>query len=225
MATLWFQVDQIPDLSLNKYQSLADSGVDGVLKRHEQFLRQWHGICKESRTSIHLLYEFLPDEQVGKRLKLYLLLQGEDSYLNKIRPLLGTSPLSEFYMFRPVSAPLRVFSSGVTLTKREQLAEMPNSPTGKTTFVHYVPKWKMNDGARLYDLMRMMKTVALSYQDSTPCAFRIDVYPVSLIEETRSCFLPIIETLRGENEICLVDDGNSLKQSSYARDICKEHED
>ena len=70
MGILCFQVDQIPDLSLNKYQSLADSGIDGVLKRHESFLRQWHGICTESASSFHLLYSYLPSESIGQRLQV-----------------------------------------------------------------------------------------------------------------------------------------------------------
>lgn len=37
MGVACFQLEQIPDLSLNKYQSLADTGIEGVLKRHESF--------------------------------------------------------------------------------------------------------------------------------------------------------------------------------------------
>lgn len=65
MGILTFQVDNIPDLSLNKYQSLADTGIEGVLKRHENFLRQWHGICYESNASFHLLYLYMPEEIMG----------------------------------------------------------------------------------------------------------------------------------------------------------------
>ena len=42
MGVICFEVDTIPDLSLNKYQTLADTGIEGVLKRHESFLSQWH---------------------------------------------------------------------------------------------------------------------------------------------------------------------------------------
>ena len=73
MRRLCFQVKQLPDLSLNKYQSLSDTGVQGVLKRHESFLRQWHGISYASNTSFHLLYIFLPQEDIGNQLKLFLI--------------------------------------------------------------------------------------------------------------------------------------------------------
>ena len=84
MKMVCFQIDQIPDLSLNKYQSLADTGIEGVLKRHESFLRQWHGICSESSTSFHLLYTYIPTENLGKRLKLYFILQGNEDDLKMI---------------------------------------------------------------------------------------------------------------------------------------------
>lgn len=76
MGVACFQLEQIPDLSLNKYQSLADTGIEGVLKRHESFLRQWHGICTESSSSFHLLYTYLPTEPVGQRLKVFFSYSG-----------------------------------------------------------------------------------------------------------------------------------------------------
>ena len=50
MGVICFEVDTIPDLSLNKYQTLADTGIEGVLKRHESFFKtmawnrygRWH---------------------------------------------------------------------------------------------------------------------------------------------------------------------------------------
>ena len=106
MEILCFQVDQIPDLSLNKYQSLADTGIEGVLKRHENFLRQWHGICSESSTSFHLIYTFVPAEPIGKRLKLFFALQGNSDELRTIEPLLKSSPLSDFYEFKRAELPV-----------------------------------------------------------------------------------------------------------------------
>ena len=96
MGLLSFQLTKIPDLSLNKYQSLADTGVDGVLKRHESFLRQWHGICAESALSFHLLYMYLPSDSVGRRLNAYFLIQGADDALRLVEPLLAKSPLSDY---------------------------------------------------------------------------------------------------------------------------------
>lgn len=225
MAFLCFQVDQLPDLSLNKYQSLADTGTEGVLKRHENFLRQWHGICKESSTSFHLLYTFIPSEPMGNRLKVFLILQGDPQELKMIEPLLKSSPLSDFYEFKKSGLPEISFEAGATLTKKERIADIFNPLTGQTTAVHYVPKWEMNTEGRLYDLFRIMETVSMSYSPSKPCAFRVDLYPASTSQETRNCFNPVLKSLRGENDIKLLNNTDSVKGDNYARDICSEYEE
>ncbi len=225
MGYICFQVDQIPDLSLNKYQSLADSGVKGVLKCHENFLRQWHGICIESSTSFHLIYVFIPSEPVGKRLKLYFILQGDDENINIIKPLLKSSPLSVFYEFIESELPEIEFKAGATLTKKERVADIFNPLTNHVSQVHYVPQWDMNESARLYDLYQMMTTISESYSPKEPCAFRVDVYPVSMTQETRKQFDPILKSLRGENDINVLNTNDSVKADNYARDICREYED
>ena len=198
MSISCFQIDQIPDLSLNKYQSLADSGIEGVLKRHENFLRQWHGICNESATSFHLLYTYLPSEAIGHRLKLYFMLQGNTYNLQMVEPLLKSSPLSDFYTFKDSNLPNINFEAGVTLTKKERVADIFNPLTEGVTSVHYVPGWEMNADARLYDVFKMMETVSKSYSPISPCAFRVDMYPTSLTLETRSSLNPVLKALRGE---------------------------
>lgn len=225
MGIVCFQLDQVPDLSLNKYQSLADTGIDGVLKRHESFLRQWHGICMESSSSFHLLYTYLPTETVGERLKAFFLIQGNDNELCMLEPLLKKSPLSDFFELKKGELPKIHFSMGATFTKKECIADIYNPMTGKSKFVHYVPKWEMNEEARLYDLFRIMEIVSQSYSPQQACAFRVDLYPVFTAMETREKFNPVLKDLRGENDIKLMKETDSLKADSYARDICKEYEE
>lgn len=225
MSIVCFQLNHIPDLSLNKYQSLADTGIEGVLKRHESFLRQWHGICTESCCSFHLLYTYLPTEQIGQRLKAFFLLQGNDNALCMIEPLLKKSPLSDFFELKKGELPRSHFKMGATFTKKERVADIYNPMTGKSKSVHYVPKWEMNAEARLYDLFGIMEIVSQSYFPQEPCAFRVDLYPTSMAVETRSKFNPVLKDLRGENDIKLMKETDSLKADSYARDICKEYEE
>lgn len=225
MSIVCFQLEQIPDLSLNKYQSLADMGIDGVLKRHESFLRQWHGICTESSSSLHLLYTYLPEELAGQRLKSFFLIQGSDNELQIIEPLLNKSPLSDFFKLERSEFPKIHLNMGATFLKKERMADIYNPMTGKNKTVHYVPKWEMNEEARLYDLFRIMEIVSQSYSSQAPCAFRVDLYPSSMTMETRSKFSPILKDLHGENDIKLMKETDSLKTDSYAKDICKEYEE
>lgn len=225
MSIRYFEIRQLPDLSLNKYQSLADTGVDGLLNRHESFLRQWHGICSESNTSCHLLYVYNPARPVGKRMGVYFALQGKAEILEMIRPLLFSSPLSDFYTFEDAEIPDIVFNAGTTFTKKERVADIYNPLTGQSTSVHYVADWEVNDKARLYDLFKMMKTIGQSYGDDKACAFRVDMYPASLGPYTRQIFNPILKALRGENDIKVVNGSDSMKSDSYAKDIVSEYED
>ena len=225
MAIVCYQIKQIPDLSLNKYQSLANTGVDGVLKRHESFLRQWHGICTESKTSLHLLYCYFPSDLVGQRLKAYLLIRGDSNALALVEPLLQKSPLSEFFAFSRKELPTIDFKEGAILAKKEILAEILNPMTARSQKVHYVPKWEVNTQGRLYDLFKIMETVGQAYPSQAACAFRIDIHPATTELETRRKFAPILKSLRGENDIRLIRETDSLKSDNYAKDICKEYED
>ena len=225
MRRLCFQVKQLPDLSLNKYQSLSDTGVQGVLKRHESFLRQWHGISYASNTSFHLLYIFLPQEDIGNQLKLFLILQGDKENLEQIEPLLFCSPLSDYYCFEKASIPNTKFKAGAALSKKGLLAKIYNPSVAQIEQVYYVPRWEMNESGRLYDLFRMMDTISSSYNTVEPCAFRIDVYPSSVAEITREQFLGIIKHLRGDNEVRITNDTASIKDDYYAKEISKEYED
>lgn len=225
MGVLSFQIKYIPDLSLNKYQSLADTGIQGVLKRHENFIRQWHGICNESNTNFHLLYCYLPDFTLGERLKIYIILQGCTENLDMITPLLQKSPLSDFYKFEIAKLPEIVFNAGATFTKKERIAELFNPLTSQVKSVHYVPSWELNESGRLYDLFKVMETISESYYPNHACAFRINVFPTNAVLETRNVFNPILKELRGENDIKLVKDSNSNKSNNYAKDVCKIYED
>ena len=225
MAIMWFQIVQIPDLSLNKYQALSDAGVGGVLKRHESFLRQWHGICATSKTSFHLLYVFHPSEEKGRRMKLYFMLQGAAEQLQLLEPLLHNSPLSDFYEFTPAKSPSYNFAAGATLTKKEVLARINNGLAGQITSIPYVPNWSMNSSARLYDLFRIMGTISQEYTPHESCAFRIDMYPTAVALETREKVTPVLKTLRGETDIKLLREMEGMKADGYSNEVCKEYED
>lgn len=218
-----FAINKIPDLSLNKYQILADTGIQGVLKRHESFLRQWHGGCSESESSFHLLFLYMPDEPIGERLKVYFIVQSQSLDPEIVKLLLKNSPLSDFFDFQETSLPNRRFQAGTTLTKKERIAEIFNPIIGESRKIHYVPEWKMNENSRLYDLFRMMG--AIGQMGSThSCAFRVDMYPVSLGMETRVKFDEVLKNLRGENDIKLMRESGSVRSDNYAKDICKEYE-
>lgn len=225
MSLTCFQIVKIPDLTLNKYVSLADTGIEGVLARHRNFLRQWHGICKTSGTSFHLLYVFVPDDVIGTRLKLYFIIQGEDKIVKDMLPLLMKSPLSDFYEFVPCKLPEHHFSACSTLIKAEAKAPIYNQYSGSYKDFHYVPGWEMNGSARLYDLFKTMETIGDAYDSKEPCAYRVDLYPVHRLDEIREAFIPAMKELQGENGIQLVKEINYSRRDNYTQNVLNEYED
>lgn len=224
MGIICFEIDTIPDLSLNKYQSLADAGIDGVLERHKNFLRQWHGICRECQISMHLLYFFDPTRTIGKRMQLFLIFQGIGNSIDMITPLIEYSPLSDFFHFRKTQIDNHFFVACATLMKNERIADIYNPLTEQVTSVHYVPKLEVNENARLYDLFRIVEMIGKSGNAVDACAYRIDLYPASMEIETRNKFTPVLKSLRGDNDIQLIKNYQGQSRDSYAKDICKEYE-
>lgn len=219
-----YSVNVLPDFTLNKYQSIADTGVEGVLNRHMNFLREWHGICKTANVSLHLLYLYRPDEPIGKKLQNYLFLRGNKEKIKLIEPLLVTTALSDFFPLEKSTIPSVKFESAATLLKKERIAEIYNPYSNETKSYHYVPEWVPNDSGRLLNLLNMMKTISESYEKQSPCGFRVDLYPVSMEEDTRDKFRPLLKRLHGDNNISLVNDSNGTKIDDFAKDVAKNYE-
>ena len=70
MEYLFYELKQIPDLTLAKYQSLGESGVEGVLEKHAAFLRQWQRISIICNAGIHLLILYNPKEEIGQKINI-----------------------------------------------------------------------------------------------------------------------------------------------------------
>ena len=223
MDIVCYEVDVVPDLSLHKYQFLSSTGVDGVLGRHKDFLRQWHGICRECHLTMHLLYYFDPTRKLGKRIKIMLLFQGEKQSLNMTQSLLEYSPLSDYYTFKKCQIIEKNFAACATLMKKERVADIYNPLNEKMFSVHYVPKIEMDEKARMYDLFRMLEMIGKS-ENSNGCAYRIDLYPSSLENDTRNKIKPIIKKLKGDNEIRLVKTDEENTKDNYTNEISKEYE-
>lgn len=97
MAYWFFDLEKIPDLSLTKYMSLDEAGVDGVLKKHSSFLRQLNRKGILSRVFFHLLYTYTPTAPKGKQLEIALIASGEASSLFHSKELIQNSSISPYY--------------------------------------------------------------------------------------------------------------------------------
>lgn len=75
----FYEIPYIPDLELVKYQSLGEQGIDGILERHNRFLRQWQrNSIEHSRTKITEVKKTIED----KKQKLDELKQQKKSLMD-----------------------------------------------------------------------------------------------------------------------------------------------
>ena len=104
MEWVFYSLEKIPDLSLAKYQSLEETGVEGVLEKHSAFLRQWQRVSIICNVGIHLFIQFLPQNRRGTRTRIHLGFSYEETNLKKrIGQLMKNSPISDFFQLQEKS--------------------------------------------------------------------------------------------------------------------------
>lgn len=221
MSELCYKIKYIPDLTLGKYNYLSENGVDGVLKLHNSFLWQWHEKSRLCDLSIHLIYVYKSDCKQGEKIKCFFVAKGKSKDLDNVNMLLNGSYLSEYFHFELVyerNDDGEIFNKSIDendfldakkvldeshyncccmLTKEEVFF------TGSDSKLYYnVPKWKVNDSGRLYEMFRMMESL------NEECVFRVDLKAVkknrSLRKTLTSGPIPSLHALqtnmRGERD-------------------------
>lgn len=53
MVKLGYELEYTPDLSLCKYEVLGDNDANGLIGRHNAFLRQWNRIRDYEKISVN----------------------------------------------------------------------------------------------------------------------------------------------------------------------------
>lgn len=236
MAGLWYTVNQLPDLTLNKYSSLEGNGVDGVIEKHIAFLRQLNRAGIVSRLSYHLFYLYLNPEDKskdtpGRRLNIFLLIRGEQDAMRNVPALIEASPLSDFFNFEakingkgeksPVSLDAVLASKGILkpqfsvcsfLTKTETL--LP-AGIGEGEDYYILREWEMNDDGRLYNMCKMMESL------NQTALYRVDLYPVERSTSLREALRKPMNILRKRQD----DRGTGTKRDYDGKDVLDNYED
>lgn len=204
MPSLYYEVKRIPDLTLSKYSALDEGGVEGVLKKHEAFLRQIHRKGLLNREVIRWIYEYNPAAPKGQRMKIVLKFDGRDAS-DYMQSFIGSSPLAPYFDLVQVYpknelSPLNgdetqkeladreaktlrlnqeLYRYQASLIKKEKFAR-PDNP--EMTDFYSVNKWEMNEDARLLSLFTMMKKMAENSrrEDKSEwrCLYCVDVVPI-----------------------------------------------
>ena len=224
MAYAYYGVAELPDLNLSKYQTLAETGVDGVLQCQCGFLRLWNRICALHGLSMHFLLRYDPAKPSGNRLDIGILLQGAQPKLDAVSALMEASPLRDYYQtLQQSDAALDTdtYIFGCALTKRERTLA-PAQQGGEP--YHYVPEWQINEDCRLIDLYKTMSAI------NRPCCYRVDLFPAELAESTRNSFTKTIGKLReltgygDASRVQLSDVRQSRQRDSNAEEALRQYE-
>ena len=240
MKQLFFKLNNIPDLSLGKYQSLSNVGVDGILEQHSSFLRQWHRVALLGDLSLHLYISYSPKRQKSKKIEIGFLLNSKgdnNEYLEKAKKVLDASPLSEFYDLQSKSkikenGEIKYIDNQVennnykflsTLYKKERFLQ-PLQRENSPSFFYVVPKWEMDEKARLYNMLKLMQSL------DEECLYRVDIYPREISENIKNAFNKPLTWLRSNtgfqtDEINLTGERKNAPKDPNAEETLKQYEE
>lgn len=212
MPSLYYEVKRIPDLTLSKYSALDEGGVEGVLKKHEAFLRQIHRKGLLNKEIIRWIYEYNPSAPKGQRMKIIIKFDGKN-VSDYMQSFIGSSPLAPYFDLvqvfpeeelpsptgqesqkelekrksKTLSLNQELYRYQASLIKKEKFAR-PDNP--EMADFYSVNKWEMNEDARLFGLFTMMKKMAenSAKEDKSQwrCLYCVDVVPMDYTDSIES---------------------------------------
>lgn len=208
MSWIFYELKKIPDLSLAKYQSLEEMGVEGVLQKHGAFLRQWQRLSVLLNIELHLYLGYYPEKQQGNRLKINLGFSFDEEKLEKkIAQLIEKSPLSDFFVLQKIDEKVYEtqsfqYMAVVKKTERRKLSENDSKME-----LYTVESWESKENARLYDMIRTMASM------NEPVVYCVSLYGTDAYEKVEKALGKAIGYLRkklfGDSDAIRLNDKHS----------------
>lgn len=191
MGTEFFTLHQLPDLTLAQYSAEESGGVDDIIRQHASFYRQVHRKGQLFNEVYHLVYLYCPDQQPGKRLKMYFRADGDENGVGPacMEQFMEAAPLATYFHFekeKPQRNP--AFTYRATLSKQDGFVS--SSQTDNQMEYYMVNGWKPNEKARLMGLFRMMQKLG------HPVAYVVTMNAVDCSESMRESFRQQIQYIR-----------------------------
>ena len=162
---LIYALNQIPDLSLIKYQSSKDDSIDSAVHQCDIFLRQWSKISAIYHISIHLWISFFPNKSNGERICINIAIEYYEANLTpKLKNLMNNSPLNDFFHLElrdegEIYAIRSRYKYKFVLKKCERKRECVAKEQNETIPLYYVETWKANSDSRLINLLKNMSAM------------------------------------------------------------------
>lgn len=177
---LVYEIKQIPDLTLSKYQVFADSGVDGMLEAQTQFIRQLHRVALLGNVSVHFVFDYNPERSAGDKLRIRLVFKNStlNGYKDKLRKIVKASSISSYFSLKELDDALDLgpsYTHMAVMRKKERFLQTVIN--NEERYFYVVPNWGISENARLYGLLKMMQ----SFDER--CVYRVDLYTEDGISE------------------------------------------
>lgn len=193
---LIYKIVAIPDLTLNKYQAFANSGIDGVIELQLQFIRQLHRIIALDDIHVHYIFDYNPAYSIGNRLSIYIAFSNTDekvsSLSDKLQKVISASNISKYFYFKQISElelPVKIFSNRSILYKKERSLDAVIDNQNFNFYV--VPNWEMNTNSRLFNLITLMEAF------NERCCYSVDFSStLNVAEEIHKSFDKRLNFLR-----------------------------
>lgn len=168
-STAWkqeyYELKQIPDLTLSKYSQLDEGDVEGVLQQHQAFWRQMNRRGQLLNEGYQLIYEYDPERELGRRLKICLRFDTASPVF--IEETLRSSAISAYFPLEKIDTQTpgadgnrmtsRRYRYAAHLIKKERVMRSLNRDDGQQFYI--VSSWEMNETARLYSMMKLMSAI------------------------------------------------------------------
>jgi len=219
----WYSLDEIPDLSLNKYASFDDGSVDGILSKHLAFLRQLNRKGILSRITIHLFYRYRSKNKIGDKLEILLMFKGDPENLRNMDSLIDASPLSDYYQFQKISIESLGFDPSVkqftvcsTLIKKEIFVKPLIENRLDQEEYYTVSKWEVNEEGRLYNMFKLLESL------KEDILYRVDLIPVEKNESLRLALRKPIAVLRDKQ---LLRTGSGSQRDIEAEQVLRSYDE
>lgn len=182
---LIYQVESLPDLTLNKYQVFEDSGVEGMIDAQTKFIRQLYQASLLGNIGIHFLFDYDPDRQEGKKIRIRMIFSSreeEPEFEEKLRKIIRASSIAQYYSFNERSPYENMediidekYTNMCIMHKKERFLQ--TVVNGKEAFFYVVPNWKVKDNCRLYNIFKLMESFGVK------CCYRVDLFTENGLEE------------------------------------------
>ncbi len=171
---LLYEITNLPDITLSKYQAVEESGIESMLEAQTRLIRQLYRFTAFGKIITHYIYAYDPERPNGNKLKIYVAFTKEgqfEQYKDSIDKIMKASPIFDQFGLKEIKTNddfiVRYRIKG-ELHKKERLLQTVMNGTQRTFYI--VPNWKMNENARLFSVCKLMQSFDMK------CCYCVDIF-------------------------------------------------